>query len=148
MVDVPRGPVDYSSATDDQGDMDGYGATDERAWDEMDNEEVQDQYNCTDQCDGNPVEICSHFWHTKTGKLWVITHPISGIEEYRFKAETFKMDHEGCLALYIMDRKIGMKRSRNVRTSREAREWRGWAEKFTSNSKKRMARLVRIFGKD
>ena len=69
------------------------------------------------------------------------------MEEDRFKSETFKLDHAGCLAPYIMDRKIGMKRSRNVRTSREAREWRGWAEKFISNSKKRMARLVRIFGK-
>ena len=44
----PSSTVDYSSATNDQGNMDGYGATDERAWDDMDNEEVQDQYNCTD----------------------------------------------------------------------------------------------------
>ena len=69
------------------------------------------------------------------------------MEEDRFKAETFKLDHAVCLAPYIMDRKIGMKRSRNVRTFREAREWRCWAEKFISNSKKRMARLVRILGK-
>ena len=70
------------------------------------------------------------------------------MEEDRFKSETFKLDHAGFLALYILDRKIGMKRSRNVRTFREAREWRFWAEKFIINSKKRMARLVRIFGKD
>ena len=114
----------------------------------MDNEEVQDQYNCTDQCDGNPVEITSHFWHTKTKKLWIIADPISGIEEDRFEADTFKLDHTGCLALYIMERKIGKKRSRNVRTFQEAIEWRQWAERFISNSKKRMARLVRVFGKD
>ena len=47
VADKPSLTVDYSSATDDQGDMDGYGATDERTWDEMDNEEVQNQYNCT-----------------------------------------------------------------------------------------------------
>ena len=103
VVDMPRGPVDYSSATDDQGDMNGYGASDERAWGEMKNEEVQDHYNCTDQCDGNPVEILSHLWHTKTGKLWVITDLISGIEKDRFEAEMFELDHAGCLALYIMD---------------------------------------------
>ena len=103
---------------------------------------MQDQYNYTDQCDGNPVEILTHFWHAKTGKLWVITDPLSCIEEDIFVAETFKLDHAGCLALYIMDRKIGMKRSRNVRTSRESREWRCWAEKFIINSKKRMARVT------
>ena len=40
VVDKPSLTVDYFSATDDQGDMDGYGATDEIDWDEMDNEEV------------------------------------------------------------------------------------------------------------
>ena len=70
------------------------------------------------------LSACAFEWHTKTGKLWVITDPISGIEEDRFEAETFKLDHAGCLWPYIMYRKIGMKRSRNVRTSREAIEWR------------------------
>ena len=42
----------------------------------MNNEEVKDQYNCNDQCDGNPVEILTHFLHAKKGKLWVITDPI------------------------------------------------------------------------
>ena len=40
VVDKPSSTVDYYSAMDDQEDMDGYGATDERYWDEMDNEEV------------------------------------------------------------------------------------------------------------
>ena len=52
------------------------------------------------------------------------------------------------LALYILERKIGKKRPRNVRTFQEAIEWRRWAERFISNSKKRMARLVRVFGRD
>ena len=45
-ADMPSSTGEYSSASDDQGDMDGYGATDERTWDEMDKEEVQDQYYC------------------------------------------------------------------------------------------------------
>ena len=48
VVEKSSSTVDYSSATDDQGDMNEYGATDEQAWSEMNNEEVQDQYNCTD----------------------------------------------------------------------------------------------------
>ena len=60
----------------------------------------------------------------------------------------FKLDHAGCLALYILERKIGNKRSRNVCTFQEAIEWRRWAERFISNSKKRMAKLVRVFGRD
>ena len=95
-----------------------------------------------------PVEIISHYWHTRTKKLWVITDPISGIEEYRFKADVFKVDHAGCLELYILEHKIGKTRAKNVRTFQAALEWRRWAERFISNSKKRMTRLVRVFGID
>ena len=58
------------------------------------------------------------------------------------------MDHEGCLALYILKGTIGKSRSRNGRAFHKAKEWRKWAEKFVSNTKKRIARLVRVFGKD
>ena len=71
VADMPSSTGDYSSVSDDQGDMDRYVETDEQTWGEMDNDEVQDQYNCTDQCDGNPVEIISRYWHTKTKKLWI-----------------------------------------------------------------------------
>jgi len=147
-VDMPSSTGGYSSASDDQGDMSGYGATDERAWDEMDKQEVQDQYNCTDQCDGNLVEIKSHYWHPTTHKLWIRTDPISGIEEDRFEADEFRLDHAGCLALYIMESPIGRSRAKNVRTFLRAKEWREWADRHISNSKKRIARLVRIYGND
>ena len=58
------------------------------------------------------------------------------------------MDHAGCLAPYIMEGKIGKTRAKNVRTFQAALEWRRWAERFISNSKKRIARLVRVYGTD
>ena len=62
-----------SSATDDRGDVNEEGATDEIDWCAMNKEEVQDQYNCTHVCDGRPVEILSHYWHTESGDLWIKT---------------------------------------------------------------------------
>ena len=58
------------------------------------------------------------------------------------------MDYAGCLALYILKSTIGMARARNTRIFRQAKEWREWAEKFVSNTKKPMARLVKVFGRD
>ena len=58
------------------------------------------------------------------------------------------MDHAGFLVLYILKGTICMSRARNGRTFRKARKWREWAEKFVSNTKKRMARVVRVSGKD
>ena len=114
----------------------------------MNREEVQDQYNCTDKCDGVPVEILSHYWHNESGELCIKTDSILDNVEDRFKADTFRVDHAGCLALYILSGTIGTSRVRNGRTFRKAKEWRNWAEKCVSNSKKRIARLVRVFGKD
>ena len=124
------------------------GATDEIDWCAMNKEEVQDQYNCNDECDGHPVEILSQYWHTESGELWVKTDHILDLDDDRFKADTFRVDHEVCLALYILKGTIGQQRARNGRTFRKAKEWREWAENFLSNTKKRIARLVRVFGKD
>ena len=99
----------------------------------MNKEEVQDQYNCTDECDGRPVEILSHYWHTESGELWIKTDQILDLDDDRFKADTFRVDYVGCLALYIMKGTIGKQRARNGRTFRKAKEWREWAEKFVSN---------------
>ena len=41
-----------------------------------------------------------------------------------------------------------MTRACNKLISRKAREWREWAEKFVSNTKKCVARLVKIFCRD
>ena len=60
----------------------------------------------------------------------------------------FRVDHAGCLALYIMEGPIGRSRAKNVRTFQDALEWRRWAERHISNSKKRIARLVRVYGTD
>ena len=58
------------------------------------------------------------------------------------------MDHAGCLVLYILKGTIGKSRARNGRTFRKAREWRKWVEKFVSNTKKCIARIVSVLGKD
>ena len=137
-----------SSATDDLGNVYEEGATDDISWSAMNEEELQDQYNCNDECDGVPVEILTNYWHNESGELWIKTDSISGIVEDRFEEKTFKLDHAGCLALYILSGSIGKQRARNGRTFRKAKEWINWAENFISNSKKRIARLVRVFGKD
>ena len=110
-----------SSATDDLGNVYEEGATDDISWSAMNEEEFQDQYNCNDECDGVPVEILSHFWHNYSGELWIKTDSILGIVEDRFEAKTFKLDHAGCLAIYILSGSIGKQRSRNGRTFRKAK---------------------------
>ena len=76
------------SATDDQGDVNEEGATDEIVCSAMNREEVQDQYNCTDKCDGVPVEILSHYWHTESGELCIKTDQILDLDDDGFKADT------------------------------------------------------------
>ena len=73
---------------------------------------------------------------------------ILGRDEDIHKAETFKVDYAGYLDLYILKSTIGLKRARNTLISRKAKKWREWAEKFVINTKKCVARLVRIFGRD
>ena len=85
---------------------------------------MQDQYNCTDACDGRLVEILSRYWHEESGKLWIKTDKILDIDDDRFEADTFRVDHAGCLALYILKGTIGKSRARNGHTFRKAREWR------------------------
>ena len=149
VVDEPSSTERLSSsATDDRGDVYEEGTTDYIFWSEMNEEEVQDQYNCTNECDGVPVEILTHYWHNESGELGIKTDSISGIVEDRFEAKTFKLDHTGFLALYILSGSIVKQRVRNRHTFCKAKEWRNWAEKFISNSKKSIARLVRVFGKD
>ena len=105
----------------------------------MNREEVQDQYNCTGECDGVLVEILSHYWHTESGELWIKTDQILDLENDIFKADTFIVNHAGCLALYILKGTIGKSRARNGRTFCKAREWREWVDKFVRNTKKRIA---------
>ena len=73
---------------------------------------------------------------------------ILGLDEDTFEADTFRVDYAGCISLYILKSTIGMARARNTRIFRQAKEWREWAEKFVSNTKKPMARLVKVFGRD
>ena len=82
---------------------------------------MQDQYNCTDECDGVTVEILSHYWHTESGELWIKTDSILGIVEDRITADIFRVDHAGYLALYILSGTIGTSRVRNGRTFRKAK---------------------------
>ena len=84
VVDEPSSTERLSSsATDDRGDVYEEGATDDLSWSAINKEEVQDQYNCTDECDGVPVEILTHYWHNESAELWIKTDSISGIVEER-----------------------------------------------------------------
>ena len=73
---------------------------------------------------------------------------ILGLDEYTHEADTFRVDYAGCLDIYIPKSTIGLTRARNTLIFRKAKEWREWDEKFVSNTKKRVARLVKIFGRD
>ena len=73
---------------------------------------------------------------------------ILSLDEDTHEADTFRVYYAGCLYLYILKSTIGMVRARNTIIFRKAKEWCKWAEKFVSNTKKRVARLVKIFGRD
>ena len=84
VVDEPSSTERLSSSvTDDRGDVYEEGTTDYIFWSEMNEEEVQDQYNCTNECDEVPVEILTHYWHNESGELGIKTDSISGIVEER-----------------------------------------------------------------
>ena len=123
------------------------GATDEMEWAAMEQEEVQDQLNDADEIYHISVEILSHYWRLGDGELMLKTTEIYGLDEDTHKTDIFRWDYAGYLALYILRSTIGLKRARRTLILRKAKEWREWAVTFVITNKKRMARLVRIFGK-
>ena len=140
--------LDDLSATANWGNANEEGATDETEWSEMNTEEVQDQCNYTDKTDQCLVEILNHYWHTESGKLMLKIDKILSLDEDTHEADTFRVYYAGCLYLYILKSTIGMAMARDTLIFRKAKEWRKWDEKFVSNTKKSVARLVRIFGRD
>ena len=70
------------------------------------------------------------------------------LDEDTHEDDTFRLYYTGCLDLYILKSTIGMARSWNTLIFCKAKEWRKWAEKFVSNTKKRVEILMKIFGKD
>ena len=78
--------------------------------------------------------------------LWIIGFP--GLSEYVMKAEYMRIYYPYNIALFLLKSGVELKKARENRNFWVAREWRGWAVKFINGKKKRISRLVRIFGKD
>ena len=114
----------------------------------MDTEEVQEQCIYTDEIYQISVEILYHYWHAEGGKLMLKIDKILGLNDDMQEDDTFRVDYAGCLDLYILKSTIGLTRAQNTLIFRKAKEWREWAENFVSNTKKRVARLVKSFGRD
>ena len=64
------------------------------------------------------------------------------------KAEYMRIYYPYNIALFLLKSRVGLKKARENRNFWVAREWREWAVKFINGKKKRISRLVRIFGKD
>ena len=124
------------------------GATDKMEWAAMEQEEVQDQLKNTDEIYHSPVEILSYYWIPEDGMLMLKTSEIYGLDEDMQEADTFLWDYAVYLTFLILRTTIGLKMSQNTLIFQKAKEWREWAVKFVNVTKKLMARLVRIFGKD
>ena len=75
------------------------------------------------------------------------TTGLYGLSDEPMDADTFRVDYAEDLALFIMKTRIGLKKNRENSNSRAAKEWWEWAVRFINSKKKRMERLVRVFGK-
>ena len=117
-------------------------------WSAMGQEEVQDQLNYAGKLDICPVDILSCYWRPEDGMLMLRTTGLYGLSDEPMDADNFRVYYLDNLALFILKSRIGLKKTRENRNSRVAKEWQEWAVRFINDKKKRMARQCWVFGKD
>ena len=81
--------ADNLPVMDNRGGVNEEGATDEMEWAAMEQEEVQDQINNSDEIYHSPVEILSYYWRPEDSMLILETTEIYGLNEDMHKADTF-----------------------------------------------------------
>ena len=145
VVDDP-GNADGFPARANQGDVDKNGTTDEIDWASMVQEEVQDHQNDADKLYICPINILLCYWRSYNGKLMLRITGLNGLYEDKIKADNVKIYYPDTLALYLIGNSIEVKKARESRNFRLAKEWHDWAVRFTNAKTMRIARLVRIIG--
>ena len=114
----------------------------------MGQEEAKYQQNDTDELGICLIDIISCYWKCNSGKLMLRITGLNGIGEYVFEAKDVKVYYTDTLDLKLIGNSIGVKKSRESRNFWAAKEWREWAVRFTNAKRKRLARLVRILGRN
>ena len=73
---------------------------------------------------------------------------LNELSEDTLEAKDVKIYYLDTLVLYLLGNRIGVKKAREYRNLRAAKEWHDWAVRFMNSKRRRIARLVRILGKN
>ena len=79
--------------------------------------------------------------------LMLRTTGLYGLSDEPMDADNFRVYYLDNLALFILKSRIGLKKTRENRNSRVAKEWQEWAVRFINDKKKSMERQCWVFGK-
>ena len=114
----------------------------------MGQEEVQYHQNDYDKLDICLIDILSCYWKSSNGKLMLQITGLNGLSKDVVEADDVKIDYPNTIYIYLLGTSIGVKKDRESRYSRVAKEWQEWDVRFTNAKTRRIERLVRILGND